>query len=765
MNEAFQNYINSAKAIAERHQINWNTPTNENGIVHKDFVWDLSAMAGSAPTPRVILRHLGPDRKTVSNWYNPIELSPVLSTTWVDLIKSVIIRKVYINRNKPSTIMSGLVRPIKAIAVAAAEKNPWEISVTEIRQAVMVVKKFEKSGKLAKMIITVARIIFDQNLLSDYHPITPRETEREERQGRKPKEVRSYLSQRKSERKLPSEDAFWEIVRIAWTETPFTTFDHARFAMIRLLVLTGMRISEVSITPFDCLKLIALNPKMQANKLPSNARNDSLAIKHFASKMRSERQDSITLFETLHHVPDLFRDSVLETVNTYKAYSKPMRERLALQSDSSRIFPEFALTDILPAFEFYTRLTGEPFIYKDPIENELIASWKETYDLSILDEIERRQTKFRSKSNMINRVRQYFQMRLRIKQKDGTFERAPFVYADGMPYNEERLKYELLYFKVGELEAFLKRYMPTKSSDLTSLNLRGGKQLKPHELLFLAPKRALGEGRNGRICDVRKYAFVGTVQPADLIHSLTRKHKTVPSLFEKYAQNEDNKLLSIKSHEFRHLQNTELFRMGVSDAIITKRFNRNSVAQSHVYDHRSLAEDLKAIEIPEKAKSILSGKAEDTFRMITAGLAKGPIVDEFKELQQRLGDEAAYKFLAAEADGLHTTPYGHCVNSFTVDPCPKHLECFSGCIHLTRSPLTEHTENLEKVRSRFEDLLQSISEHPAPPAAKEKMKLQAEVRLAGINKMLETPVGSQVFPEGQDISRPIKSQFAGPFRE
>ena len=65
--------------------------------------------------------------------------------------------------------------------------------------------------------------------------------------------------------------------------------------------------------------------------------------------------------------------------------------------------------------------------------------------------------------------------------------------------------------------------------------------------------------------------------------------------------------------------------MGVSDAIITKRFNRNSVAQSHVYDHRSLAEDLKAIEIPEEAKSILSGKAEDTFRMITAGLAKGPI--------------------------------------------------------------------------------------------------------------------------------------------
>jgi len=709
MNEAFQDYVDSAKAIAQRHQVKWHTPTNENGIVHKGFIWDLSAMAGSAPTPRVILRHLGPDRKTLSNWNNPVEPSLVLSEDWIDLIKSVVIRKIYINRNKPSTITGGLIRPLKVIAVAAGEKKPWEISAKEIRQTLTVIKKFDDSGKLAKLIISAARTIFDQNLLSDCYPITPRETEKEKRQGRTPKEIRTSLSDRKSAKKLPSEDAFWEIVRIAWTETPFTSFDHARFTMIRLLILTGMRISEVSTTPLDCLKLVNIRPRNDKKTSSRHARNDSLAIKHYASKMRSEQQDSITLFETLHHVPDLFRDSVLETVNTYKAYSKPMRERLALQSASSRIFPEFASTDVLPAFEFYTRLTGEPFIYKDPMEDELIASWKETYELAILDEIERRQTKLKSKSNMINRVRQYFQMRLRIKQKDGSFERAPFVYADGLPYNQSYLQYDALHFRVGELEAFLKRYMPTKLSDLTNLNLRGGKQLKPHELLFLAPKRALGEGRNGRICDVRKYAFVGTIQPVDLTQSLTRKHKTVPSIFERYGQNENTKTLSIKSHEFRHLQNTELFRMGVSDAIITKRFNRNSVAQSHVYDHRSLAEDLKAIEIPEEAKSILSGKAEDTFRMITAGLAKGPIIDEFKELQQRLGDEAAYKFLAAEADGLHTTPYGHCVNSFTVDPCPKHLECFSGCIHLTRSPLTEHTENLEKVRNRLKlDLLVSI---------------------------------------------------------
>ena len=33
MNEAFQEYVDSAKAIAQRHQVKWHTPTNENGIV------------------------------------------------------------------------------------------------------------------------------------------------------------------------------------------------------------------------------------------------------------------------------------------------------------------------------------------------------------------------------------------------------------------------------------------------------------------------------------------------------------------------------------------------------------------------------------------------------------------------------------------------------------------------------------------------------------------------------------------------------------
>jgi len=765
MNDEFRKFIESGKNIALQNEVVWNTPTDELGNISKSFVWNMSQMAGAKPTPRVILQKLGHDKKTRLNWPQPILENSRLDEDWQDLVKTIIVRKLYINRNKPTTIKTGTVRSLLALSVSAGTKPPWELNANDVRKVIAVAKEFEQSGKLANNIVSLTRTIFDQNRLSNFCPITPPEVKKITRQRKFTKEVRKHLTDRKGLKKLPEEEAFWEIVRICWLEDPITSFDRTRFAMVKLLVLCGLRISEASTIPLDCLKWIHLKPLKISGKVPKQAEKQSLALKHFASKKRSQRTDSVPLFETIQHIPSMFKSTVVETVNTYASFSDPMRIRLKSQCETSRIFPEFAADDIIPCFEFYTRLTGEPFLYEDPEEKKYIQAWKKSYDLELLDEIDRRQIELKSIKNLKNRVRQYFQMRLVIKHKNGTIERAPFKHANGLTYREDRLRYDEIYFNVGQLEEFLTRCMPTKLSDTKPFVLRNGSHLYPYELLFLAPKRALAEERNGRICDIRKYAFIGIITENDLALSLSGKNKSVPSLFRKYGVTEKTKSLSITSHTFRHLQNTELFRLGVSDAIITKRFNRNTVLQSHLYDHRSLAEDLKAIEFPQEAEPILSGKAADTYRMIAGGMAIGPIVDEFREIQKTHGDETAYKFLMVEADGLHTTPYGHCINSFTVDPCPKHLECFSGCVHLTRSPLTEHTENLEKTKSRFEKLLESIDDHPAPAAAKTKMRNQAEERLAGLEKMLSTPVGGKVFPEGKDLSRPIRKQFAGPFND
>jgi hypothetical protein len=62
--------------------------------------------------------------------------------------------------------------------------------------------------------------------------------------------------------------------------------------------------------------------------------------------------------------------------------------------------------------------------------------------------------------------------------------------------------------------------------------------------------------------------------------------------------------------------------------------------------------------------------------MIKAGKAKGPIVEAFFKIQREKGDDAAFDYLKVEADGFHSTPYGHCLNSFTVDPLFKTSRVF-----------------------------------------------------------------------------------------
>ncbi|MDZ7514408.1 hypothetical protein U5F72_21675, partial [Stenotrophomonas muris] len=179
-------------------------------------------------------------------------------------------------------------------------------------------------------------------------------------------------------------------------------------------------------------------------------------------------------------------------------------------------------------------------------------------------------------------------------------------------------------------------------------------------------------------CGVTRYISVGRPDTS-LVNLSLGEQKSRDTLFKRYGQSDDDKDLVLTSHTLRHLQNTELFRLGVADTVISKRFNRRSVAQSYEYDHRSLAEELDQLELPPDVEMALGEKASTVAKMIQSGKASGPIVDAFKKIQSAEGDTAAFEFLKVEADGFHATPYGHCLNSFTVDPCPKHLECFSGC--------------------------------------------------------------------------------------
>ena len=325
---------------------------------------------------------------------------------------------------------------------------------------------------------------------------------------------------------------------------------------------------------------------------------------------------------------------------------------------------------------------------------------------------------------------------------------------DGIPIHGNA-RWPDVYLRAGELENLIRKHMPTKVPDGTPQRLASGQMLHPHDHLFLMPVRGLVEGRNAGIVDTTRYFAAGRISLADIICAVSAARGI--SVFRRYGETPEDRALGLDPHHLRHVQNTELFRLGVSDAIITKRFNRRSVKQSHEYDHRSLLEHLDSIALPDVPTDALGPSARQALGMILAGKVEGPIVDEFRHIQRHDGDEAAFSYLEAEADGLHITPYGFCLNSFTVDPCPKHLECFNGCRHLTRTEIVSERRALETLRERMQRTIDQILAmvEPLRSIGWQNQLNHARTRVENVERMLTTTPGERPFPSGADLSRPL----------
>lgn len=146
-------------------------------------------------------------------------------------------------------------------------------------------------------------------------------------------------------------------------------------------------------------------------------------------------------------------------------------------------------------------------------------------------------------------------------------------------WHGSRMQWTEVFLRIDEVEDYLSE-IPTKLSDRSPFRLSPIGEIKAWELMFLMPKRALAEGRNDGLCDIMRYYSVGRFSPNMMQFSLGGKEgSSGPTLFESYCNSDEDRALTLNPHALRHLQNTELFRLGVADTIITKRFNRRSVAQ------------------------------------------------------------------------------------------------------------------------------------------------------------------------------------------
>ncbi|NJB75364.1 hypothetical protein [Thalassospira tepidiphila] len=732
MNSFYSKFIERSLTIAQQNGVNWLPRISDSGLIGKEDAWNLTYIAGGSPPPTHWLRDLGYDTKVLrvickEEGRDIPKCS--LSDEWQNLIKATVVHHLLVLGSTPSYVCGQVARSLRVLGTCTLLRSgvsPWELSLEDIRYACYIATAVQKSGKLPDLIKGITRVLLDARHLCDNGPfyhflMTSADSRRlDDRIQRK------RITDRDQGWKLPESRALWELVRIVFTEEPLTFSDFIRFSQIKVLLLCGLRIGEVCTIPADWKRSAEYTDFDGRNAGRSGGVSRSLLLRHFAEK-QADRSGGGWTSEAVQHVPEMFEELLEETLNEVLSVTEPLRQRLRKQIETNRIFPELDASSMVPASDLYTRLTGNPRIRVSPVPENLIQSFKTTRNSKILKKIEYQQN--RSKDAYNNSIYLYW---IR-KAKDGWPKIKPKDTA-----------------LVMQVERLVKQNIPTKLSDTEPYRLANGHFIEAYEFLFLCPKRALVETRNNGICDINRYFSVGRVTSDDLtIHLAPGKN----GIFARYGATERDRKLGLKSHSLRHLQNTELFRLGISDAIISKRFNRKSVAQSYEYDHRTLAEELSAIDLPPEAQE-LPERSKTVLAMIQSGKVSGPIIGTFRKIQKEQGDKSAFDFLSVEADGFHATPYGYCVNSFTVDPCPNHLQCFNGCSHLVATDNTKHRENLERTKLNMQAAIKEVSDRPNGVGVQNQLK-HAKQMIEGIDKILATGNGEKVFEEGSDLSEPF----------
>jgi hypothetical protein len=765
MNPHYSAFIELGKTLVREKGLSWDIPLDETGVACDSTGWNLTAIAGDVPPPAHYLRDLGPDAKAlviINAQRTEGNLTPLarhaLSPAWQDIIKAAVAEQLLFKRNTVGYVSQCIARPLRVIATCV-DKEPWRLTVDDLRLSIRIGTAIQSSGKLADLVAGIVRVVFDAQHICDAGQLysslaVPRMKMKSAIKAKhtwSQDELRADLEARKREERLPERRAFWELTRIVMTEKPRTFMDDLRFAAIRTMIVTGFRAGEAALLPVDW--------KRERSYLDSKGRpageaggiSTSLMVRHFAEKQQDSEANSAVLRENTQPVPDMFRALLTETLDHVAKLTEPLRTTLKLQCETGRLLPWYRASDVVPFTDVYTRLMGNPF-WLDIERGPFIERYREYFDPSVLTDLYRHQIERQQSGQLTLDMAVYqFGKRLLDKMRDGQIA-LRFRRANGKVVGvRERMGWHNTYLQVGELEEHIRVHTPTKVSETSPLPLAVG-SVQPWELLFVLPKRSLAEERNEGLCDVSRYMAVRRPGP-DLISLALGEHTTCETVFEKYGQTEEDRALRMESHMLRHLQNTELFRLGVADTIISKRFNRRSVAQSYEYDHRSLAEDLDQIEIPQDIEIMLGEKASTVARLIKGGKTNGPIVDAFHHIQATEGDAAAYEYLRAEADGFHATPYGHCLNSFTVDPCPKHLECFADCRHLSATDLPENRQNLIRLEGKFKLAVETIKTRPSTSIGWKNQLDHAEKRLAGVQRLLTTPPGDRPFPDGTDLSQ------------
>lgn len=622
---SYADFIAEMRAFVESKNATWEIPLDATGMPMQGCDWDLRQLTESHARNACHLNGFAVDermRKAVSEAAPGLAstpVGPILGECMQDFIKALVAHRCMLaHAPKGIQINASIYRKL----CSATTKMPWEFNTDDFDRFISLTPGDDKVhaviGRLANFM--------NERMLSVHCPISPSI----------PKsariEAQMTLAARRGAERLPDADALFELTRIVFQEIPGSHQDLIRFVVLRLLILTGLRLNEVLMLPLDCLRWEEhLDVVTGAPGGEVGGCGRSLHLRYFAEKHMDGAPD--ILVEAGQWIPERFQSHVRKAVEDAINATRMLRATLAAQ-------------------------------HANP---DKIAS-----------------------------------------------------------------------------------------SDLRKFKTTEGVVLNTGDLLFLVVW-----GKSDIPASPSHDTKIALVSESSMYRAL-RDDDERATLFARYGDPVRCRKMSLRPHSLRHLMNTELFRQNVPDTLITHQFGRQTVAQSYEYDHRSLAERLQFVKLPDAANGCIEkGTAQDLVaRMVVSGVVEeSHIARSFKKIQAEHGEAVAFQYLSANSDGFHVTPYGYCTNSFSVNPCSRHLKCFDNCKHFAASGQSVHRVLLGELREKLVSMRRAAEAQAPKTVGRANQIAHADRLIEGVQRALDARPGLPVFPGGDDHSVSKKGLF------
>lgn len=333
-NVNFDSFIQSMQDLAEELNINWEIALDSNGVALKGQAWNLREIANDGNPKAASLRNFGRSTQALEaisvQSEKPVELfvGPV-SEEWQDLVKAVILE--YLIVRKKSIAFGAAASGALRFLATSSNKEPWFVTSEDVQYACKISDDRQPSKGVSIVLQGILSTVIDRLHLFDACPLMGLVNRSKNAGERRSKlylaqdSLAKSLSERKAEQKLPEQRAFWELVRIVFTETPQTLNDALRFAMVKVLIFSGLRVNEVAFLPLDWKRTRSYLDSKGKPAGESGGFSESLMLRHFA-----EKQGTIDLYETTQFVPEMFREEIERTLAQVAMMTASLRATLRM---------------------------------------------------------------------------------------------------------------------------------------------------------------------------------------------------------------------------------------------------------------------------------------------------------------------------------------------------------------------------------------------------------------------------------------------------